>query len=129
MSNPVSSTAVAGPDDGNPIYSDAGEECQHDEVVLSIENVARMFMHPRLVLRYYEVRGLIKRRGRVGLIRVFGWADCDVIAFIIKCRRASLTLGEIAPVIRSMRGDVSVDRVKSRPDPCLDLIDRLIRRR
>jgi DNA-binding transcriptional MerR regulator len=129
MSNYESSTAAAGVNGGNPVYSDAGEECRQDDVVLSIENVARMFKHPRLALRYYELRGLIKRRSRVGSIRVFDWADCGVIAFIVKCRRAGLTLGEIAPVIRSARGDGSVHKVKSGPDPCLTLIDRLERRR
>jgi DNA-binding transcriptional MerR regulator len=129
MSNHQSSPPAARPDGGNPVYSDAGEERRSDDVVLSIENVAMMFKHPRLALRYYELRGLIKRRHRVGSIRVFGWADCEVIAFIIKCRRAGLTLGEIVPVIRSTRGEGSVDKVKSGPDPCLALIDRLERRR
>jgi DNA-binding transcriptional MerR regulator len=129
MSYYESSTAAAGVDGGNPVYSDAGEECRQDDVVLSIENVARMFKHPRLALRYYELRGLIKRRSCVGSIRVFDWADCSVIAFIIKCRRAGLTLGEIAPVIRSARGVGSAHKVKSGPDPCLPLVDRLERRR
>jgi DNA-binding transcriptional MerR regulator len=121
--------AAASVDGGNPVYSDAGEECRQHDVVLSIENVARMFKHPRLALRYYELRGLIKRRHCVGSIRVFAWADCSVIAFIIKCRKAGLALGEIAPVIRSARGDGSVHKAKSGPDPCLPLIDRLERRR
>jgi DNA-binding transcriptional MerR regulator len=119
----------SGLDRTNPVYSDAGEQCRQDDVVLSIENVARMFKHPRLALRYYELRGLIKRRYRFGSIRAFGWADCDVIALIIKCRGAGLTLGEIVRVVRWSRGQGATRTENSGPDPCLPLIERLDRRR
>jgi DNA-binding transcriptional MerR regulator len=74
------------------------------ETILSLENVARMFSVSRLTLRYYELRGLIKRRHRIEQVPVYGWADCDRIAFIIKCRRVGLSLGEVAPIIAAVDG-------------------------
>src|SRR5207302_3811811 len=79
-------------------------------MLLSIGNVAKMFNVSRLALRNYEVRGLIKRRHRVGTTRVYGWADCDRIAFIIKGRMAGLTLGEMALILKAAEEDASADR-------------------
>jgi len=97
--------------------------------LLSIGNVAKMFNVSRLALRNYEVRGLIKRRHRVGNTRVYGWADCDRIAFIIKGRKAGLSLSEIGPILKAVDEDASADSVKEGRTLCLDLIDRLDRRR
>jgi DNA-binding transcriptional MerR regulator len=97
------------------------------DTVLSIENVARMFNVSRLMLRHYEVRGLIKRRHRVGRTRVYGWADCDRIAFILKVRRAGLTLGSVMPILAAA-DDVLADR-KFGQERCLELIAGLERRR
>jgi DNA-binding transcriptional MerR regulator len=98
-------------------------------VVLSIANVARMFNVSRLALRNYEVRGLIKRRHRVGRTRVYSWADCDRIAFLIKGRKAGLTLSELAAVLKAAEEDASRESVKLARSACLDLIDRLDGRR
>ena len=62
--------------------------------VLSLENVAEMFGVSQFRLRYYEFRGLIRRRQVHDGVRVYGWADCERLAFILKCRKAGLTLGE-----------------------------------
>jgi DNA-binding transcriptional MerR regulator len=97
--------------------------------VLSIGNIAKMFNVSRLALRNYEVRGLIKRRHRVGHTRVYGWADCDRIAFIIKGRKAGLTLAELAPILKAADEDASVDSMRAGRTACLELIDRLDRRR
>ena len=97
--------------------------------LLSIGNVAKMFNVSRLALRNYEVRGLIKRRHRVGNTRVYGWADCDRIAFIIKGRKAGLSLTEIGPILKAADEDASPESIKSGRASCLDLIDRLDRRR
>jgi DNA-binding transcriptional MerR regulator len=97
--------------------------------LLSIGNVAKMFNVSRLALRNYEVRGLIKRRHRVGNTRVYGWADCDRIAFIIKGRKAGLSLTEIGPILKAADEDASAESIKSGRASCLDLIDRLDRRR
>ena len=75
------------------------------EHILSIENVAETFGISRWLLRYCEFRGLIKRRNRIGSTWAYGWADCDRIAFFIKCRRAGLRFGEVAAVLRAADDD------------------------
>jgi DNA-binding transcriptional MerR regulator len=100
-----------------------------DDTLLTISNVARMFNISRLALRNYEIRGLIRRRHRVGSARVYGWADCDRIAFIIKGRRVGLTLSEMTPVIKAADDDALAGSVKDGRTKCLELIDRLDRRR
>jgi len=97
--------------------------------LLSIGNVAKMFNVSRLALRNYEVRGLIKRRHRVGNTRVYGWADCDRIAFIIKGRKAGLSLSEIGPILKAADEDAPADSIRDARTSCLELIDRLDRRR
>ena len=80
-------------------HDDTGSRPADDAVsegMLSIENVARMFGVSKLSLRYYEFRGLIRRMHSLGGVPVFGWADCERLAFIIKCRKAG-----IAPSTRS----------------------------
>jgi DNA-binding transcriptional MerR regulator len=127
MSNHDHHATPAGPGRADPRYSD--EECGPADDVLSIENVAKRFKLRKLTLRYYEFRGLIVRRHHVGRTRVYDWTDCGRIAFIIKCRKAGITLGEIAPVILSARGDGSARSVKLQLEQCIALIDRLERRR
>jgi DNA-binding transcriptional MerR regulator len=97
------------------------------DTILSIGNVARMFGVERLTLRYYEARGLIKRRNRVGRVRVYTWADCDRIGFITKARQAGLKLGAIVPLVR-IAADAHGDHERGRK-MCTELIDRLARRR
>jgi MerR family transcriptional regulator, copper efflux regulator len=118
------------PDDDAVWVDDRGETKRpRPDQVLSIANVASMFGVSRLTLRYYERRGLIKRRHRVGRVLVYGWADCDRIAFIIKCRRVGLALAEIASVLKATAADASADAIKSGRAKCLELIDRLDGRR
>jgi DNA-binding transcriptional MerR regulator len=108
---------------------DRGEFPAPDDTLLSISNVARMFNVSRITLRFYERLGLIKRRHRVGRTRVYGWADCDRIAFIIKGRRVGLALREIAPLLKAADTDAAPASVKSARAVCIELIDRLDRRR
>jgi DNA-binding transcriptional MerR regulator len=110
-------------DDANADLRSAPDE------TLTIANVARMFDVSRLTLRYYEGRGLIKRRHRIGRLRVYTWADCNRIAFIIKCRRVGLGLGEVAPLLRASDVDASAESVRGGRAKCLELIDRLDQRR
>ena len=77
------------------------------ERVLSIENVAKMFGVSKLALRYYEFRGLIRRRHRWTVSRCIGWADCERLAFIIKCRKAGVKLSDIIAIIEATDDDVS----------------------
>ena len=99
------------------------------ETVLTIENVARMFNVSRLTLRYYEFRGLIKRRHHIGQVRVYGWADCDRIAFIIKCRRVGLPLGAVAPIVAAVDDEDNATTHKIGQETCARLINRLEQRR
>jgi len=100
-----------------------------DERVLSIENVARMFGVSRLTLRYYEIRGLIRRRHVMGRTRVYGWADCERLAFILKCRKAGLPLSEIRTIIAATDDNISVRAFLIGQEKCMALMDRLERRR
>jgi DNA-binding transcriptional MerR regulator len=97
--------------------------------LLSIANVAKMFNVSRLALRNYEIRGLIARRHRAGRLRVYGWADCDRIAFIIKGRRVGLTLSELTLLLKAADENASATDTRAGLEKCLELIDRLDRRR
>jgi len=99
------------------------------ERVLSIGNVAKMFGVSRLSLRYYEMRGLIRRRHSLDGVRVYGWADCERIAFIIKCRKAGLTLADIIMIIQATEDDISPLQFKIGQETCMALVNRLEGRR
>ena len=96
------------------------------ERVLSIENVAKMFGVSKLSLRYYEFRGLIRRMHSLDGVPVFGWADCERLAFIIKCRKAGVKLGDLVTVI-----DATDDALgfKTGQENCMALVERLEQRR
>jgi len=93
--------------------------------VLSLSRVSEMFGVSRTRLRLFEFLGLIKRRYRAGTERVYGWADCERIVFIIKAQRAGLGLCEIAPVIRATNSNLLVSERRAGLAKCLALIDRL----
>ena len=99
------------------------------EEVLSIENVAKMFGVSTWTLRYYEFRGLIRRLHSLGGVPVFGWADCERLAFIIKCRKAGVKLGDVVTIIDATDDDVSPLGFKTGQENCMALVERLERRR
>ena len=88
-----------------------------------------MFGVSQLTLRYYEWRGLIRRRHAVDRIRVYGWADCERMAFIIKCRKAGLPLHDIIPIIEATDDDAVAVMSRRGQEQCMDLVDRLEQRR
>lgn len=92
---------------------------------LSIENVAQMFDVSPWTLRYYELRGVIARRQRIGQTRVYSWADCDRIAFIVKCRRAGIGLADIAPILRAVDEEPSAATIRLNQQRCDTLIESL----
>jgi DNA-binding transcriptional MerR regulator len=96
--------------------------------ILSIDNVAETFGISRWLLQFCELRGLIKRRSRIGRTRVYSWADCDRIAFIIKCRRAGLRFSEIAPIMRATDSD-SARVHEAGQELCMALVQKLEARR
>ena len=73
--------------------------------ILSIGNVASMFDVSPLRLLAYEWLGLIRRRHMLGRMRVYSWADCERIAFIVKCRRAAVPLWDIISLVKSTDAD------------------------
>src|SRR6185436_12470334 len=99
------------------------------ERVLSIENVAKMFGVSKLILHYYEFRNLIERGHRLDGVRVYGWADCERLAFIIKCRKAGVKLGDIMAIIDATEDDASPLSFKTGQGICMGLVERLERRR
>ena len=99
------------------------------ERVLSIENVAKMFGVSKLSLRYYEFRGLIRRTHSLDGVPVFGWADCERVAFIIKCRKAGVKLSDIVTIIDATDEDASPLAFKTGQENCMALVERLERRR
>ncbi len=98
------------------------------ENILSIENVAETFGIHRWLLRYCEFRGLIKRNKRIGGAWIYSWADCDRIAFIVKCRKAGLRLSQIAAVILAA-DDESARVHETGQEYCVSLIQSLEARR
>lgn len=99
------------------------------ERVLSIKNVARMFGVSQLTLRHYELRGLIRRRDRCDGVRVYGWADCERVAFIIKCRKAGVHLRDVITIIKSTEDEATPLAFKRGQEVCATLVDGLERRR
>jgi DNA-binding transcriptional MerR regulator len=96
---------------------------------LSLRNVSEMFVVSQLTLRYYELRGLIRRGYLQDGVPVYGWADCERIAFIIKCRKAGLTLTDIIAILDATDVDVSPENFKAGQEVCMALVERLERRR
>jgi len=99
------------------------------ERVLSLENVARMFGVSKLSLRYYELRGLIRRTHSLDGVPVFSWADCERLAFIIKCRKAGVKLSDVVTIINATDDDASPLAFKTGQENCMTLVERLERRR
>ena len=129
MSNCENPSVPPGTNAGGGRESGPAPTASPEGAVLSIGNVAKMFGATVLALRYYEWRGLIARRHRVGQVRVYGWADCERLAFIIKCRQAGVPLGDLVSVIEATEEDVSASACKSGQETCMALVGRLERRR
>jgi DNA-binding transcriptional MerR regulator len=87
-----------------------------------------MFKLSRFTLLYYEYLGLIRRR-RLGKNLVYGWIDCERLAFIIKARRAGLAVRQIAPLIKATEATATVQSITDARAKCLELIEQLDCRR
>jgi MerR family Zn(II)-responsive transcriptional regulator of zntA len=117
------------PDRGAVPCDDLGKLPTSKDTLLSIGNVSKMFNVSRFTLLSYERLGLIKRRHRVGNRLVYGWIDCDRLAFIIKARRVGFTVRQVAPMIKAAEAAAPLESVKDARTKCLDLIDKLDGRR
>jgi DNA-binding transcriptional MerR regulator len=116
------------PDFEDPFAPTGRMTASHD-TPLSIDDVSKMFKVSRVALRAYEHLGLIKRRNRSGGRRVYGWLDCERLAFILKARKVGLTARQVAPVIKGAAAEAPIDAVKAGRTRCFELIDELDRRR
>jgi DNA-binding transcriptional MerR regulator len=120
------------PPESEVVWLDDGACGQSDpfvEGVLSIKNVAETFGVSQLALRYYEWRGLIRRRRSVDNVWVFRWADCEKLAFIIKCRRVGIPLSDIAAIMHAANDDVSPLEFSVGQKTSMALIGQLSERR
>ena len=97
--------------------------------ILSIANVAEMFGISQFLLRYYEFRGLIERRSRIGHQRVYSWADCERLALIIKCNKVGVRLRDIMSFIAAADEDAPAEVSKTAQEKCMALVDRIEQRR
>jgi DNA-binding transcriptional MerR regulator len=88
-----------------------------------------MFGVSKLSLRYYEFRGLIRRMHSQDGVPVFGWADCERLAFIIKCRKAGVKLSDVVTIIDATDDDASPLAFKTGQENCMALVERLEQRR
>jgi DNA-binding transcriptional MerR regulator len=125
MSNPEDPTAAKS---GGPAPTDRNAELPQDPP-LSIGNVSKMFKVSRLTLWTYERLGLIKRRHRIEQSLVYDWTDCGRLAFIIKARRAGLSVWQVAPIIKATEATAPIESAKAARASCVELIDQLDRRR
>jgi len=104
--------------------ADAANSDSSKSDLLTLPVVAQMFRISPLVLRWYELAGLVRRRRR-GNSRTFSWTDCERIALIVKARAAGLRVGDVNAVIRAM--DQSAPRAAAERGrrQCLALIQAL----
>jgi len=97
--------------------------------LLSIANVAEMFGVSQLALRYYEFCGLVERRNRIERHWVYGWADCERLALIIKCRKVGIPLRDIIAVIEAAEDETTKDALRTGQEKCMKLVNDLEGRR
>jgi DNA-binding transcriptional MerR regulator len=106
----------------------AGTAANGTKSSYTIREFADEFALTLRTLRFYESRGLISplRNART---RLYGVADRDRIALILKARRFGFTLAEIGEMIGPQRGGASTSALKISRKKCLDQIDLLERQR
>ena len=80
---------------GNPDNPSGGGK---NEPLYTIGELAKRFEISFRTLRFYESRGLLSP-GRQGRRRLYGRADVDRLAAILKAKKLGLTLNEIRQVI------------------------------
>jgi DNA-binding transcriptional MerR regulator len=82
-----------------------------------------------LSLRYYELRGLIRRRHSLDGVPVYSWADCERLALIIKCRKAGVMMGDVVAIIQATDDDIPAQQIRAGRDTYMALVERLGQRR
>jgi DNA-binding transcriptional MerR regulator len=125
MSKGSETAAPVGADDDACVDAALADSCKFDPLTLGV--VAQMFKISPLLLRWYELGGLVRRR-RAGNRRTFSWTDCERIALIVKARDAGLSVGALKAVIRPMSPNAPRAVTQSGRRACLALIQALERR-
>lgn len=95
---------------------------------LTLEAVAAMFKISTLSLRFFEWRGLVRRR-RVGTKLVYSWSDCERIALIVKARKAGVPLRRLSAIVIALDTEASPRGFEAGRKQCLKAIRRLEKRK
>jgi DNA-binding transcriptional MerR regulator len=89
--------------------------------ILSIREMAEQFDVTPRALRFYESKGLLRPMREKGT-RIYGPADQQHLALILKGRKLGFTLAEIAQMIDARNGRASRQALKLTRQKCLDQI-------
>jgi DNA-binding transcriptional MerR regulator len=114
--------AVAALDDADIIWIDVEASAGGTgSDVLSISEMAEEFKVTPRALRFYESKGLLSPMRDRGT-RVYGPADQQHLALILKGRKLGFTLAELAQMIDAKNGRASRQALKLTRQKCLDQI-------
>jgi DNA-binding transcriptional MerR regulator len=83
----------------------------------SIGELATAFGLTHRALRFYESRGMVTPR-RVGRSRIYGQAEYDRLALIVKGKKLGFTLAEIAQMIDIQEGRASALTLRLTNEAC-----------
>ena len=88
---------------------------------LTISEVAARFGVTLRTLRFYESRGLLAPV-RDGRARLYGRADCDRLALVLKGKKLGFTLVEIGRMVAAEEGRASSQSLRLSREKCLEQI-------
>jgi DNA-binding transcriptional MerR regulator len=95
-------------------------------VEFTISELAKEFGVTLRTLRFYEDKGLLSPR-RHGMTRLYGVADRDRLALILKGKKLGFMLGEIRQMVAAEEGRGDSQALKLSREKCLEQIDLLKR--
>ena len=97
--------------------------------LLSLRNVSEMFVVSQLKLRYYELRGLIRRGTYKTVCRFMAGPTASESPSSSSVARRASTLADISAILDATDEDVSPESSKAGQELCMVLVERLERRR
>jgi DNA-binding transcriptional MerR regulator len=116
-----SSLAFPAEDDGSRAYSSTA-----DQEFMSIGELARESGATPRALRFYESKGLLSPR-REGALRLYGRADRERLALVLKAKGLGFTLVEIRQMLGAEQAEFNALSITRRQ--CFDQITMLERRK
>ena len=120
--NPSLVEPTAALSDADVIWIDAETSAEDDvPAILSIREMAEEFDVTPRALRFYESKGLLQSSRQNGM-RMYGPAEQQHLALILKGRRLGFTLAEIAQMIDARNGRASRHALRLTRQKCLDQI-------